>query len=346
MNLSHPLFSAIGILGFALASPAQSGLDVLAVVDGENITREAVMEAAAPDLTELDATRPRPDTYDRDRLEILWNALDSIVEERLIELEAESLDVTVEQLMDIEIDSNIATPTEQEVEAFYEQNRDQIPLPREEALPQLREYMINQSRQSYRRPMIQRYKQKYGVETYLDPLRTMVATEGHPSRGPEDAPVTIVEFGDFECPFCGNLHPIMNRVREIYPDTVRIVFRNFPLRNSHPRAQQAAEAAMCARDQGLFWEYHDSLFENQQRLEVSDLKQRAADLGMDTSTFNACLDSGRKYDFVEQDLEEGRAAGVNSTPTLFINGRYLPGPQPREIQSVIEDELDRARVER
>ena len=330
------------LLGLSTPASAQSEPDVLAVVDGADVTRAEVFDRAGDDLGELDRTRPRPESYDRDRLEILWNALDSIVEEKLIELEATSFGVTVEEMLYIEVDSNIVTPTDAEVEAFYEANIDQIPLPLEEALPQVRQYMIDQSKAQFRRPMILRYEQKYGVTKFLDPLRTDVATAGFPSRGPEGAPVTIVEFGDFQCPFCGNLFPTMERVREIYPDEVRIVFRHYPLRNLHPRAQQSAEAAICAQDQGRFWEYHDSLFGNQQALEVPDLKQRAADLGLDTATFNACLDSGRKYDFVQVDVDAGSAAGVTGTPTLFINGRYMSGPQPRQIQTVIEDELTRA----
>jgi len=342
-----PAFLAVACtLMLGTGAWAQSGPDVFAVVNDEEITRDEVLAATTGELAALDAVQPRPDSYERDRLEILWAGLDSLVEDRLIALEAASLDVTEEQLLFIEVDSNIMTPNDAEVEAFYEANRDQIPLAREDALPQVREYLINQSRAGLRRPMIQRYRQKYGVTTYLDPLRTDVVTEGHPSRGPEDAPVTIVEFGDFQCPFCGSLHPILERVREIYPDTVRIVFRNFPLRNIHPLAQQAAEAAMCARDQGRFWNYHDTLFENQRALEVDDLKGYAAALDLDTATFNLCLDSGRKYDFVQHDLDEGRESGVSGTPTLFINGRFMSGPQPREIQDVIEDELDRAGIER
>lgn len=341
MRLRLPL-ALFGLLTLSVAARAQSEPDVLAIVNGEEIGRAVVFEAASDDLAELNAVRPRPDTYEADRLQILWNALDSIVEERLIELEAASFDVTVEEMLYIEVDSNVMTPNDAEVERFYEENIDQIPLPREEALAEVRQYLIDQSRAQFRRPMILRYEQKYGVTKYLDPIRTDVATTGFPSRGAADAPVTIVEFGDFECPFCGNLFPTMERVLEIYSEEVRIVFRHFPLRSVHPRAQQAAEAAMCADDQGRFWEYHDSLFGNQRALEVPDLKRRAVELGLDTITFNTCLDSGRKFDFVERGLEQARSLGVSGTPTLFINGRFMSGPQPRQIQTVIEDELTRA----
>ena len=340
------ILSAVLLLTPPTTAGVQTEPEILATVNGEDVGASEVFEAAAADLAELQAVEPRPETFDRDRLEILWEALDTIVEDRLIALEAASLNVTIDDLIYIEIDSNVYTPTDGEVQAFYEQNRDQIPLPLEEAMPQVREYLVNQSRESFRRNMIQRYKQKYNVTAYLDPLRTEVATEGHPSRGPGDATVTIVEFGDFQCPFCGNLHPIMERVRGIYPDTVRIVFRNFPLRSVHPQAQQSAEAAMCANDQGRFWDYHDSLFENQGMLDIDALKQRAIQLDLDTAAFGACLDSGRSAGAVQADVDAGRALGVTGTPTLFINGRRLSSAQPREIQAVIEDELDRAGIER
>ena len=338
--------AGLALLVVSWPAAAQSEPEILAVVNGENVNRTEVFDAAADALDRLASTAPRPDTYDRDRLEILWNALDSIVEERLIALEAASLNMSTGELLDIEIESNVYPPTDAEVDAFYRQNQDQIPLPLEEARPQVREFMIDQSRRNFRNTMIRRYKEKYAVRTFLDPLRTDVATAGHPSRGPDDAPVTILEFGDFQCPFCGALHPTLGRVREVYADTVRIVFRNFPLRNIHPQAQKAAEAALCADDQGRFWDYHDSLFENQSMLEVDSLKSRARDMGLNTAAFDTCLDLGAKADAVQRDVDAGRAAGATGTPTLFINGRFMSGPSPREIQNVIEDELDRAGVER
>ncbi len=336
----------LAILLVSWPAASQSEPDVLAMVDGVDVTRTEVFERAAGALDELASASPRPDTYDRDRLEILWNALDAIVDERMIALEAASLNVSTDELLYIEIESNVYPPSDAEVDAFYRANQDQIPLPLEEARPQVREFMIDQSRRNFRNSMIRRYEEKYAVRTFLDPLRTEVATAGYPSRGPADAPVTILEFGDFQCPFCGSLHPTLERVRQIYPDTVRIVFRNFPLRNIHPQAQKAAEAALCAGDQGRFWDYHDSLFENQSMLDVDALKARARDMDLNAAAFDTCLDLGAKAAAVQRDVDDGRAAGATGTPTLFINGRFMSGPSPRAIQNVIEDELDRAGVER
>jgi protein-disulfide isomerase len=176
------------------------------------------------------------------------------------------------------------------------------------------------------------------------PTRVDVTTAGHPAVGPATAPVTIVEFSDFECPFCGRLFPTLKSIEKIYLNRVRIVYRQFPLRKVHPRAEKAAEASLCAADQGHFWEMHDSLFGDQEHLTVDDLKARAAALKLDTTIFNACLDSGRKAAAVDSDIAEGAKAGVNGTPTMFINGRMMPGAQPfATIQAVIEEELQKSK---
>jgi protein-disulfide isomerase len=174
------------------------------------------------------------------------------------------------------------------------------------------------------------------------PPRTEIATAGFPARGPATAPVTIVEFSDFECPFCGRLFPTLKAVENIYLDRVRIVYRQFPLRRIHPMAEKAAEAALCANEQGRFWDMHDSLFSDQEHLMVDALKARAAALKLDTAAFNACLDSGREAATIDKDIAEGTKAGVTGTPAMFINGRMLVGAQPfAAIQAIIEEELQR-----
>ena len=155
-----------------------------------------------------------------------------------------------------------------------------------------------------------------------------VGYEGRPYRGPADAPVVLVEFADYECPFCGRFF------RETYPtliseygDRMRYVFRNYPLSNLHPNASKAAEGGECAFDQDMFWEYHDLLLQRQAALDVPSLKRYAAELGLDLERFSTCLDSGQKIDVVATDLQDGLGYGVTGTPTFFINGRKLVGAQ-------------------
>jgi protein-disulfide isomerase len=134
-------------------------------------------------------------------------------------------------------------------------------------------------------------------------------------------------------------------VAQTYGDKVKLVWKDFPLTSIHPEAFKASEAAHCAGDQGKYWDYHDRLFQNQRALQVDALKKHAADLGLDTGAFNACVDSGKYTDRVRKGLEEGTALGVGSTPSVFINGRLLMGAQPFEaFQAIIDDELQRTGV--
>lgn len=160
-------------------------------------------------------------------------------------------------------------------------------------------------------------------------------------KGNPEAKVTIVEFSDFQCPFCAIVEPTVKKVLETYGDNVKFVYKNFPL-PSHENAQPAALAALCAKDQGKFWEYHDTLFENQESLKVTDLKKYAADLGLKTQDFNGCLDNKKYQNQIQADLNEGNRVGVRGTPAFFINGRPLSGAQPLEnFQAMIKEELKR-----
>jgi protein-disulfide isomerase len=162
-----------------------------------------------------------------------------------------------------------------------------------------------------------------------------------PVRGNPKAPVTVVEFSDFQCPYCVRARPTVNRVRETYGVKVRWVFRHFPL-DFHAQAQKAGEAAACAGEQGKFWEMHDLLWANTAKLQVADLKGHAATLGLDAPRFGQCLDSGRYSGLVAADLQAGQGYGVSGTPAFFVNGRPLVGAQPFDaFAQVIDDELQR-----
>jgi len=149
-----------------------------------------------------------------------------------------------------------------------------------------------------------------------------------------------VEYSDFQCPFCGKAQPTIDQVLKDYAGKVKIYFRQFPLTQIHQNAQKAAEAALLAGDQDKFWEYHDKLFQNQENLDVVNLKRYAAELGLDTAKFNAGLDSGEKAAQVSAELQEGAANGVQGTPAFFINGQLISGSQPYSaFKQVIDAEL-------
>ncbi|MFQ5745848.1 MAG: DsbA family protein [Gemmatimonadota bacterium] len=168
----------------------------------------------------------------------------------------------------------------------------------------------------------------------VDPLfvKSPLAIPGRPARGPEDAAVTVVEFTDYECPFCRRyFHETLPGIRAEYGSRIRYVVRNLPLRSIHPQAQKAAEAAECAFDQGRFWAYHDALFQNAPKLGVADLKRYARDVGLDGPRFDGCLDSSAKADVVQADLRAGVLAGLQGTPSFFVNSQLLVGAQPLEV---------------
>jgi protein-disulfide isomerase len=160
-----------------------------------------------------------------------------------------------------------------------------------------------------------------------------------PSTGPADAWVTIVEFSDFQCPFCARVEPTVAQLLSKFPDKIRLVYRDYPLPN-HGDAPKAAEAAHCAGDQGKYWEMHGRLFSNQDKLKVPDLKAQARELGLDGAKFDQCLDSGEKARLVEESRKAGDEAGVSGTPAFFINGRLLAGAQPLSaFEEIVNAEL-------
>ncbi len=161
-------------------------------------------------------------------------------------------------------------------------------------------------------------------------------------RGNEKAPITMIEFSDFQCPFCQRFHGTVQQVLADYKDKVRVVYRHFPLRSIHPQAQKAAEASECASEQGKFWEMHDKLFDLNaaNTLSLDTMKNAAKELGLNTTKFNDCLDSGKMAPIVEADYQDGIAGGVSGTPGTFVNGQYLAGALPYdEVKSILDSLL-------
>ena len=172
-------------------------------------------------------------------------------------------------------------------------------------------------------------------------VRYEIPVDDDPVIGPEDAPITIVEFSDYECPFCQRWHTeVFERLLQAYPEEVRLVYRDFPLTSIHPNATSAALAANCAREQDVFWDYHDKLFGMELGLNTEAYQEYASQLDIDTEEFTECLDSGRYEEEVQADFDFAANLGVRSTPTFFVNGIAVVGAQPFEVfQQVIEQEL-------
>jgi protein-disulfide isomerase len=312
-------------------NPAAGGTQVLATVDGKPITEADVQAKSAEQFSQLQHE------YETNRHQLLESQLEQAIQDRLLDAEAAAKKVNKEQLL---AEIKASDVTDADVDKFYEENKAQIPRPKDQVAPQIKQFLQQRGQAEARQKYFDGLQAKYKVEKKIEPLRTQVADIG-PVRGPATAPVTIVEFSDFQCPYCGRLIPTLDQVKAKYGDKVRIVFRQFPL-PMHPNAQKAAEASLCANEQGKFWEMHDAMFKNQQELAVDNLKSKAAALGIKADSFNQCLDSGKYASKVQEDQKAGSAAGVNGTPAMFINGRFLNGAVPLEqITSVIDDELKR-----
>jgi protein-disulfide isomerase len=194
-----------------------------------------------------------------------------------------------------------------------------------------------------RNQYVQSLRAKGTVVDRLQPppvVRVQVSTDGAPIRGKADAPVTLVEFSDFHCPYCKRVQSTLTKVLEKYPGKIRLLFRHLPLDALHPQARSAAEASWCAQDQGKFWEYHDVLFEQAPKAAEDDLKRYAERVGLNTEKFASCLFQSVHHDAVQRDIDEVTKLGMSGTPAFFINGRPLSGAQPFEkFVQVIDEEL-------
>jgi len=331
-------------LGFSGLALGQASSKRMAVVNGETITETQVQSEAAQDLERLEAKRLQFESgWQRDRQTLLENQLNMMIEDRVLTLEAKKQGTTTDKLVEEQVDKKVAVPSDDAILKFYQDNKARINGTFADTARDIRDYLMEQDHDRRFAAFLDQLKKDYKVTSYVEPVRTTVATQGFPTLGPSSATVTIVEFSDFECPYCGGLYPTLKDIEKNYQDKIRVVYRQFPLTNIHPHAQKAAEASLCANDQGQFWQMHDAMFTDQKNLEVADLKEKAAKLSLNKETFNTCLDSSKYAAKIKDEILEGAKAGVNGTPSLFINGRFLSGDQPYEdIAKLIDDELSRA----
>ena len=274
-------------------------------------------------------------------------ALDAIIVEMVLAQAAKGKGLSPDAFAEAEIAKRVKPVTDADVAGFYQTNLNQMQGRSLEAMtPAINRYLTDQQRTAARDALIADLRQAGpAVRVALEAPRHTIAVEAtDPSLGSASAPVTLVEFSDFQCPFCQRVAPTLKRLRAAYGDKMRIVWKDFPLTQIHPQAFKAGEAAHCAADQGKYWEYHDRLFANQQALEPADLKKHAADLGLDAAAFGACLDGSKYGERVRDGVSQGTQLGVNSTPTVYINGRRLSGAQPYEaFATVIDEELSKTK---
>jgi protein-disulfide isomerase len=310
--------------------------DVIATVGSTSITLAQVDEKALQQpATSFGSVKLSQALYEARR-----GALDDLVANALLDQEAKARGTNREAVIEKEITARIQNVSDADVSNWYEANKARVQnAPFEQVRQPIKNYLMQQRMGVVREEYLDSLRAKTPVRIMLEAPRQTIATANSPSRGPSSAPIEIVEFSDFQCPFCLRAHPTVEQVLKTYGDRVRFVYRHYPL-PGHPNARPAAEASECAAEQGKFWPYYDKLFASQSRLSDADLKQDAAELGMDAAKFNACVDSHKYAAKVDTDLRAGQEVGVDGTPAFFINGRLISGAQPYEVfKKIIDDEL-------
>lgn len=274
--------------------------------------------------------------------ELRSNAVENMINERLVEREAKLRGVDSEQMMRDEADRRMGV-TDAAILEFWEKSKAQLgKVDFETAANTIRRHLERQKGPQALEQFVDELRENAEIEVLFEVPRFDVVATGA-SLGPDDAPVTIIEFSDYQCPFCKRAEPVIEQVLELYPDQVRFVFQHFPLDNIHPRARAASEAALCAGDQDKFWPYHALLFGDGASLEVAGLEAAAEQAELDLDRFRTCVEERQYQAVVEADLSSGRKVGVTGTPAFFINGIGLRGAQPiDEFVKIIEAELARA----
>jgi protein-disulfide isomerase len=325
-SLMAPLTAAVA------GQSETSSAPVVAVVNGKEITEQELLDRVRGEMSKLEAQM----------YEVRRNGAEELISEYLLEQTARSRGLTRDQLLQQEVDSKVGEVTDKEVDNFYAANQTRIRKPLDEVRAQILNYLQQNKLTEARRIYLKGLRDKAQVKIYLTPPIVDVSAEDAPFKGPADAPITIVEFSDFQCTYCKRVVSVLDQVLERYPDKVRLAFRDFPIANIHPQAEKAAEAAHCAAEQGKFWEFHDLLFEKQDAIPTTNFAEHAKALGLEVTTFQTCIDGGKYQEKVERNYAAGVKAGVSGTPAFFINGRLLSGAQPLEaFKTVIDEELER-----
>jgi protein-disulfide isomerase len=321
---------ALATMCSAQDTPQAGPGEAVAFVAGQPIYEQDLMSVAGPNLLDL-----RKQEY-----KLKADALNQAIRKKLIDVEAKKRGLSAEELLKREVDSKIAEPSDDEAKGYYLALKNETSLPFDQVKSQAKQLLRTAEIQQAREKYADSLRDKTEVSILLQPPVIHVAYDPSRMKGNADALVTIIEFADFQCPFCNKIEPALKGVLAKYQGKVRLSYRDFPLSQIHPQAKIAAEASRCALDQGKYWEMHDAMFADQSKLDEAALVETAAGLGMDHKSFESCLKSGKYEAVVQQDFQAGSEAGVNATPTFFINGEFLSGVQSdADFAQIIDRQL-------
>jgi protein-disulfide isomerase len=316
----------------AESATASAPGDVVAKIEGKPVTRAELDKYAAGGLERI-----RHDEY-----EVRLQALEQLIFDRALEKEAAARGLSKEAYLKSEVADKVPAPSEQEIATLYEANRARFGGRSFEEIKAGLTRSVRDRRQNEQEQILRHaLRQQAQVEVLLEEPRAKVAIPPEAlALGPESAPVTMVEFLDYQCPYCHKVQGVVDELLAAYPGKVRFIHREYLL--GSPRAMPAARAARCAAEQNRFWEYHKGLLTEPGDMSDADLQRRASALSLDGATFSACLTSDRHDATIKRSVAQGNELGVSGTPTFFINGRRLVGVRPvGEFRQMIEAELRR-----
>ena len=301
---------------------------VLASVHGQQITSGDIEENLRPLIFKV------REAVHKSRM----GALDARINLMLLEDEVRRRQVSSEALLQTEVVAKTAQVTEANAQDFYNANKNQIKGDFAQVRAQLIQYLQQREQEKAAAAFVAQLRKGATIQIFLKAPEAPVyniTVDDQPVKGNENASVTVVEFTDFQCPACAQTHPVLDRIANEYGDRIKLVVRDYPLKQ-HANAFKAAEAAEAAREQGKYWEYATILFSNQSALETSKLKEYATRLGLDRVRFDAALDSGKFTDKVQRDLADGNRFGASGTPTIYVNGREVTNKSYEALKAAIE----------
>jgi protein-disulfide isomerase len=320
------LGSALGLLSAGIMTAQNDASAVVAEVGGVKVTMG--------ELEQEESARLLSAHYQYYQAEA--KALNDLIDKKLIEQKAKSENLTVDRLLQRDIASQVKDPTEDQMKVYYEGLETEQPYDtvREKILEKIRDVRTQKARAAY----IKALHAETNVAVLLAPPHVNVDTQNAQSLGSDKAAVTLVEFADYECPYCQKVAADVKKLKADFGDKLTLTYKDFPL-PMHSRAEKAAEASRCASKQGKFWEFHDEIFRSKE-LDIDQLKAQARALKLDPAQFDKCLDSGEEAAVVESDRKEGTRLGINGTPAFFINGHFLSGAVDyAALREIVEQQL-------
>jgi protein-disulfide isomerase len=316
MKTAH--IASLLVMGLSLTAAAvlygqaaQEPLQVVARVSGADLTLSDLQQDEGGKLLQAEYQY-----YLNER-----KALEELIDNRLLGDEARKKNIPLEQLLDTEVYKGVKDPTEDQLEVYYEGLDTQEPYQsvREDVLQHIRELRRTKARAAY----VEQLRKEAKINVMLMPPSAQVNVSKAYARGSNNAPVVLVEFADYQCPYCQKVNPQIQQLKKEYGDNLTVIFKDFPL-PMHHGSEKAAEASRCAGEQGKFWEYHDVLFYSK-LIDVDALKEHARVLKLDGDRFDTCLDSGAETGAVKKDLDEAKSLGLTGTPSFFVNGHFFSG---------------------